>query len=47
MRSKLIEGYLSCSNPFRRQRIRRVLRVRYGVLITLEKRDPVWLSAMT
>lgn len=47
MRTKLIEGYLSCANPFRRQRIRRVLRVRYGVLITLEKRNPVWLSAMS
>lgn len=47
MQTKLIEGYLSCPNPFRRQRIRRVLRVRYGILITMEKRDPVWLSAMT
>jgi hypothetical protein len=45
MKQKLINGYLNCTNPFRRQRIRKVLRVRYGILITLEKQDPVWLSA--
>jgi hypothetical protein len=45
MKQKLINGYLDCTNPFRRQRIRRVLRNRYGILISLEKHDPAWLSA--
>ena len=45
MKNQWIAAYLNCSNLLVRQRIRKVLRVRYGILIVQERKDPSWLSA--
>ena len=47
MREKFVTMFFQTDNWIARQRIRRILRVRYGyILPSVHPRDPVWLSAV-
>lgn len=46
MLSKIHHIALHDKSVFRRQRAKRIMRMRYGIWVNRDVRDPTWLSAI-